>query len=287
MKKLFLVVLALMANHVNCQTSPPLMKTNQAIVAKIKQQLKNIEAEQEKLVLSIKGAPELINKAKDWQKKQQAPKTPEQIKLEDEFRELSITDCIAERTNPEIIQINARFDELDKIIADLTKEEEAQLGSLENERLNLEKVLSKDETIWLEASEEHQKTQADLSDQMEQLRKQFNEKTLKQASEINRLHAQREKLLNFDKRLALRNKIDEISDPLSNRFSSENVRERANLRNEFVELIRESVVKERILTLKKKYNDLLDKLPEEEQCAYIFRKSDAEAYGGLMLFEVF
>ena len=268
MKKLIFLVLALVAHQVNCQTSPPLTKTNQEIVAKIKQQLKDIEAEQEKLVLSIKGAPKLIKRAKDLQQKWQSVKTPELIKQEQELRELRIKSCVAKKTNPEITKITARLDELYKIIEDLTKDENVKIGVLRD-------VLLQDPASLTESLQrEHQEKLTNVMEQIIKLDKQIAEKTPKQNNEISKLNERlgrllyRNEIFDLNKRIIIASKIPPTDD--------ENF---LKLRLEFNQLIRP--IEEKIQLLNRKYNDLFDQLPAEDHCALKYKPENTDMYGGL------
>ena len=267
MKKILLLLLALVANHVNSQISPTTAKADPAAVAQIKKQLKDIEAEQEKLVLSIKGAPKVIQRAKDLQQKWQSVKTPELIKQEQELRELQIKACVAKKTNPEITKITARLGELHKI----TRDDMAKLHFLVDDWENL--ALSEDKSLW---SDEQKKASANLQDQIEQLKKQIAEKTSNPKSEINRLHAQIIKLLDVNKITALKTKIDQAS-----KIPSNELEKFAVLQEEFDQLTKESKLLEKNLKLNKKYIELLYKLPVEDRCAFILEQKKAAIYGGL------
>ena len=273
MKKILLLILALVANHVNCQISPTTAKADPAAVAAIKKQLIDIEAEQEKLVLSIKGAPKLIQQAKDLQQKWQSVKTPELIKQEQELRELQIKACVAEKTNPEITKIYARFTELYKIIEDLTKDEQMKIGVL-RDVLIAEKVL--DESATESQQREHQEKLTNVLEQIIKLDKQSAEKTPKQNNEISKLNERLDRLLYRKEIFELTKEIRKASKkPLAD---SEIF---VKLRSEINQLMRP--IEEKMSLLNKKYQDIFNKLPAEDQCALQYKPKNTDVYGGLIL----
>ena len=278
MKKIILVaftVLTVMANHLNSQADP-------VTIAKIKQQLKDIEAEQEKLVLSIKGAAELIKRGKALQQKWETLKSAEQVKLENELQKLQIKACIAEKTNPEIKKMQTRLLELRDIIHNSTEDERSKLGTLRKEIQNLENTLPENRLLW---SDEQKKAHADLKSQFAQIDKQIEEKTQKQYnSEMRQLSERYEKLSYETQIMDLSNKINTISilpitgDKLPH--ATAETEKFVDLIVEFNRLIKPIANKNK--KFNKKYMELLEKLPAEEQCA--FERKDI--YGGLMLFRI-
>lgn len=234
--------------------------TQQVYGQDVKKQIEANNAEIKKLVLATPGAQKLIDDMKALQNKVQAARSPELQKRYQEYRELALKSCIAEKSNPDVQKMVKRQMELSKISEDLTKSEQAQIEKLRQERSTSGIGFRVPGTV---LTEDQKKIMADYRKQIFELEKKIAEKTTAQTKEIDGLNKKIKKITATNKLGDAAQKIWDLE--MKSPGLIEDSKKMVRLHFEISDMFENQRAK--IAELRKKDDDLYKQLSPEEQCA--------------------